>query len=145
MIEKHPYSSAQIFQRIKEDGYDGGKTIVDDYVRKIRPKKTKAYLKLIFAPGECAQVDWGSYGSVHVGSTSRRLSFFVMVLCHSRMMYVEFTVSQTMEHFLGRHQNAFQFFGSVPKKIMVDNLKSAVSKDLPTITVPRLLTGSKIP
>jgi len=51
-----------------------------------------------------------------------------MVLCHSRMMYLEFTVSQTMEHFLGCHQNAFYFFGAVPKKIMVDNLKSAVLK-----------------
>jgi hypothetical protein len=49
-----------------------------------------------------------------------------MVLCHSRMMYAEFTVSQTMEHFLGCHQNAFEFFDSVPAKIMVDNLKSAV-------------------
>jgi hypothetical protein len=63
---------------------------------------------------------------VNVGKTRRRLSFFVMVMCHSRMMYVEFTVSQTMEHFLGCHQNAFEFFGAVPKKIMVDNLKSAV-------------------
>ena len=42
------------------------------------------------------------------------------------MMYVEFTVSQTMEHFLGCHQKAFEFFGGVPQKIMVDNLKSAV-------------------
>jgi hypothetical protein len=83
------------------------------------------FLKLSFAPGECAQVDWGSYGSVNVGSTSRKLSFFVMVLCYSRMMYVEFTVSQTMEHFLTCHQNAFNRLG-VPKKIMVDNLKSAV-------------------
>jgi hypothetical protein len=44
------------------------------------------------------------------------------------MMYVEFTVSQTMEHFLGCHQNAFDWFGAVPIKIMVDNLKSAVLK-----------------
>jgi hypothetical protein len=51
-----------------------------------------------------------------------------MVLCYSRMMYVEFTVSQTMEHFLGCHQNAFDWFGAVPGKIMVDNLKSAVLK-----------------
>ncbi len=128
MLEKHPYTAAQIVQRIKEDGFDGGKTIVEDYVRKVRPPKTKAYLKLVFAPGECAQVDWGSYGTVRVGSTTRRLSFFVMVLCHSRMMYIEFTVSQTMEHFLGCHQNAFRFFGAVPQKIMVDNLKSAVLK-----------------
>jgi len=126
MLEKYPYSAAQILLRIKENGFDGGYTIVKDYVRKVRPPKTKAYLMLSFAPGDCAQVDWGSYGSVNVGSTRRKLSFFVMVLCYSRLMYVEFTVSQTMEHFLACHQNAFDFFGCVPKKIMVDNLKSAV-------------------
>jgi transposase len=128
MLEKHSYTAAQIYQQIIKDGFGGGSTIVEDYVRKVRPKKTEAYLKLVFAPGECAQVDWGSYGTVNVGSTTRRLSFFVMVLCHSRMMYVEFTVLQTIEHFLGCHQNAFQYFGTVPQKIMVDNLKSAVLK-----------------
>ena len=126
MLQTHPYTATQIFQRISEEGFDGGYSIVKRYVRKVRPTKSPAFLKLSFAPGECAQVDWGSYGSVNVGSTRRRLSFFVMVLCYSRMMYVEFTVSQTMEHFLGCHQNAFDFFGFVPKKIMVDNLKSAV-------------------
>ena len=128
MIETHPYTAVQIFHRIKESGFDGRYSIVKAYVRKVRPPRTKAFLKLAFAPGECAQVDWGSYGAVSVGSTRRRLSFFVMVLCYSRMMYVEFTVSQTMEHFLTCHQNAFEFFGTVPKKIMVDNLKSAVLK-----------------
>ena len=43
-------------------------------------------------------------------------------------MYVEFTVSQTMEHFLACHQHAFEFVGGVPGSIMVDNLKSAVLK-----------------
>lgn len=126
MLETHPYSAAQILQRIREEGFDGRYSIVKDYVRKVRPKRQPAFLKLAFAPGECAQVDWGSFGSVSVGSSSRRLSFFVMVLCYSRMMYLEFTVSQTMEHFLACHQNAFDYFGSVPRKIMVDNLKSAV-------------------
>jgi len=126
MLETHPYSAAQILQRIREEGFDGRYSIVKDYVRKVRPKRQPAFLKLAFAPGECAQVDWGSFGSVSVGSSSRRLSFFVMVLCYSRMMYLEFTVSQTMEHFLACHQNAFDYFGSVPRKIMLDNLKSAV-------------------
>jgi len=89
MLETHPYTAAQIFQRLREDDFDGGYTIVKEYVRKVRPPKIKAFLKLWFAPGECAQVDWGSYGSVTVGETRRRLSFFVMVLCYSRMMYVE--------------------------------------------------------
>ena len=128
MLETHPYTAAQLLQRIREDGFDGGYTIVKEYVRKIRPKPKKAYLVLSFAPGQCAQVDWGSYGSVRVGDTSRRLSFFVMVLCYSRMMYVEFTVSQTMEHFLSCHQNAFSYFGAVAERMMVDNLKSAVLK-----------------
>ena len=128
MLEAHPYSAVQIFQSIREQGFTGRYSIVKDYVRKVRPPKTRAFLTLSFAPGECAQVDWGVHGSVNVGGTRRRLSFFVMVLCYSRLMYVEFTVSQTMEHFLGCHQNAFEYFGRVPKKIMVDNLKSAVLK-----------------
>jgi len=126
MLERHPFTARQVFQKIREQGFDGGYTIVKDYVRKVRPGRRKAYLKLSFAPGECAQVDWGSYRSIAVGNTTRRLSFFVMVLCHCRMMYVEFTVSQTMEHFLGCHQRALEFFNGVPEKIMVDNLKSAV-------------------
>jgi transposase len=128
MLETHPYSAVQVLQRIREEGYQGGYTIVKAYVAKVRPRRSPAFLKLSFAPGDCAQVDWGSFGSIGVGETRRRLSFFVMVLCYSRQMYVEFTVSQTMEHFLACHQNAFAFFGSVPRKIMVDNLRSAVLK-----------------
>jgi len=122
MLETHQYSAAQILLRIREEGFKGGYTIVKDYVHKVRPRRSPAFLKLSFAPGECAQVDWGSFGKIRVGESSRRLSFFVMVLCYSRMMYLEFTVSQTMEHFLACHHNAFTAFGSVPKKIMVDNL-----------------------
>ena len=126
MLERYPYSAAQVFQRLREQGFDGGYSIVKAYIRTVRPRRQPAFLTLAFAPGECAQVDWGSFGSVPVGQTHHRLSFFVMVLCYSRMMYVEFTVSQTMEHFLACHQHAFEFFGGVPKKVMVDNLKSAV-------------------
>jgi transposase len=130
-LESHDYSAQQIFQRLREEGFDGGYSIVKEYVRQIRPRRPAAFLTLSFAPGECAQVDWGEYGSVTVGETRRKLSFFVMVLCYSRMMYVEFTLSQKMEQFLACHQHAFEFFGNrVPQKIMLDNLKSAVLKRL---------------
>ena len=125
-LQSHPYTAAQIFLRLREAGYDGKETIVKDYVRQIRPPRTPAFLTLSFAPGEAAQVDWGQFGSICVGNTRRRLSFFVMVLCHSRMMYVEFTVSETMEHFLACHAHAFAYFGGVVGKAMVDNLRSAV-------------------
>jgi len=127
-LERHPYTAQQLYQQITQDNYQGSYTLVKEYVRKIRPKRKPAFLTLSFEPGECAQVDWGVFDSVAVGQTRRRLSFFVMVLCYSRMMYVEFTVSQTMEHFLTCHHNAFAAFGLVPEKVMVDNLKSAVLK-----------------
>ena len=129
-LDAHPYSAQQIYQRLCEAGYGGGRTIVKDYVHRIRPRHRGAFLKLDFAPGECAQVDWGEYGTIAVGSTHRRLSFFVMVLCYSRRMYLEFTVSQTMEFFLQCHENAFAAFGGVVGRIMVDNLKSAVLQRL---------------
>jgi transposase len=128
-LDAHPLSGQQVFQRLREVGYSGGMTVLKNYIRTIRPPRQKSFLKLTFTRGECAQVDWGEYGSIAVGSTRRKLSFFVMVLCYSRQMYVEFTVSQTMEHFLACHQNAFAVLG-VPEKIMVDNLKSAVLRRL---------------
>ena len=129
-LDTHPYSAQQIYQRLCEAGFDGGRTIVKDYVQRIRPRHPEAFLKLDFAPGETAQVDWGEYGSIGVGSTRRRLSFFLMVLCYSRRMYLEFTVSQASEFFLCCHENAFAAFGGVPSEIMVDNLKSAVLQRL---------------
>ncbi|MCK9540351.1 IS21 family transposase [Dokdonella sp.] len=128
-LDAHPLSSQQVFQRLREAGYGGGLSILKAYVRQIRPPPQRAFLKLSFASGEAAQVDWGEYGTIAVGNTRRRLSFFVMVLCYSRQMYVEFTVAQTMEHFLACHAHAFAALG-VPERIIVDNLKSAVLKRL---------------
>jgi transposase len=128
-LEAHPYSAVQIAQRLRECGFTGGITIVRDYVRRVRPRAREAYLTLSFAPGEAAQVDWGEWGTIGVGNTRRRLSFFVMVLCYSRMMYVEFFVSQQMEQFLAAHQNAFAVLGC-PRRVIIDNLRSGVLRRL---------------
>ena len=124
-LDAHPLTAQQVFQRLREAGYGGGISIVKDYVRSIRPPTRQAFLTLAFAPGDVAQVDWGEWGSIAVGNTRRRLSFFVMVLAYSRQMYVEFTLSQTMEQFLATHINAFNALG-VPRRVMVDNLRTAV-------------------
>ena len=129
-LDTHPYSAHQIFQRLGEAGYEGGISIVKDYVHRTRPRHQEAFLKLDFAAGEAAQIDWGEWGTIGVGSTRRRLSFFLMVLCYSRRMYLEFTVSQKMEFFLACHENAFATFGSVPGRLIIDNLKSAVLQRL---------------
>jgi transposase len=125
-IQLHRLSGQQVLQRLRELGYTGGYSILTDYLRQVRPPQPRAFLRLTFAPGECAQVDWGSAGTLAVGSTTRRLSFFVMVLCYSRLMYLEFTLSQSLEQFLSCHENAFRAFAGVPRSVMIDNLKSAV-------------------
>ena len=126
LLERHPYTAQQIFQQLRQQGYAGGYSILKEFVRQVRPVRKPAFLMLEFAPGECAQVDWGNFGSIAVGSTRRRLSFFVMVLCYSRMMYVEFTLSEGMEQFLSCHRHAFEFFGGATQKVMIDNLKVGV-------------------
>jgi transposase len=126
MLERHPYSVQQIFQEIKTQGYAGGYSVLKEWVRQVRPVRKPAYLTLAFAPGECVQADWGSFDTVPVGGVRRRLSFLVMVLCSSRLMRVEFTLGQGMEHFLACLQHGFEFFGGVPAKVMIDNLKTGV-------------------
>ena len=131
LLERHAYSAQQILQQIKERGYGGQYTIVKSFVRQVRPQPKPAFLTLHFAPGECAQVDWGCAGSVPVGATQRRLSFFVMVLAFSRKMYLEFTLAETLEHFLACHQHAFEYFGGIVQQVWVDNCKVAVLSRAP--------------
>lgn len=125
-LEAHDLSAQQVLQRLQADGLEVRYTSVCDYVRRVRPRPVRAFLSLRFAPGECLQVDWGSWGTLPIGSTRRRLSFFVAVLCYSRRLYLEFTLGQGQEHFLQCHENAFRFFGGVPENVMVDNCKTAV-------------------
>jgi transposase len=142
LLAQHPYTAVQLLQRLKEGGYAGGYTILKDFVQHVRPAPAPAFLTLHFAPGQAAQVDWGSAGFLVVGRTRRQLSFFVMVLCYSRKMYVEFTLAQTQEHFLACHQQAFEYFHGVTSEIMVDNCKTAILSHpygQPAVPHPRYL------
>jgi len=141
-LNQHPFSARQLLPRLREQGYQGGYSILTEYVRQARPKRPTAYLTLHFEPGECAQVDWGFAGTLAVGATRRRLSFLVMTLCYSRKMYVEFTLCETLEQFLACQQNAFEYFGGAPHRLMIDNLKTAVLSHpagQPAIYHPRYL------
>jgi len=125
-LETYDLSAQQVLQRLHAQGVQVGYTSVREYVRLVRPKPVKAFLSLHFSPGECLQVDWGSCGTIAIGSTRRRLSFFVAVLCYSRLLYIEFTLGQSQEQFLSCHENAFRFFKGVTARVMVDNCKTAV-------------------
>lgn len=72
------------------------------------------------------QIDWGVCGPLKIGTTTRRVSVFVAVLCYSRMCFIEFTLSQRKAEFYRALVHALEFFGGTPRKIVFDNLKAAV-------------------
>lgn len=127
ILKEHPnLSGVRIFEKIKGLGYCGGTTILREYLADQRGQHREAFVRYETAPGEEAQVDWGYFGSLPFGDFVRKIYFFVMVLGYSRKLYVEFTVSQSLDVFLGCHLNGFKYFGGVPKTILYDNLKSVV-------------------
>jgi transposase len=38
-LKEGPYTAARLFREIQEMGFDGGETIVRDFIRKVRPKQ----------------------------------------------------------------------------------------------------------
>ena len=129
MLHRCDYSAVQVFQELKTKGYTGGITTVRDFVRSVRISPKKVYGTLDFAKGEVAQVDFGYCGYIYVGSAKRRLYVFSIVLCYSRRKFIKFIMKQNQEHFLKSHQEAFEYFGGIPQKIMVDNCKVTVLKN----------------
>jgi len=127
-LKEYPnLTGAKLLLEIGKQGYSGGYTILKDYLQDNRPgRKPDVFLRIETQPGEYAQVDWANTGHLTIGNARRQLSCFVMVLSYSRMMYIEFTLSQRIEDFIAAHVNAFQFFGGIPRKINYDNLKTVV-------------------
>lgn len=120
-------SAVNILQCLREKGYTGGITILKDYLSVCRPSpEPEAYLSLEFLPGQAAQVDWGEFGDVFL--IGRKVHCFVMVICWSRLLYLEFTLSANFESFIRCHEHAFAFFQGVPREIWYDNLASAVAE-----------------
>ena len=58
----------------------------------------------------------------------RRTWAFVMTLAFSRHQYVEFLWDQSVRTWLGCHQRAFEWFGAVPARLIIDNAKFAIAK-----------------
>ncbi len=91
-----------------------------------KPSKKPAFLSVVYNTGEASQVDFAYCGYIKLPESTRRLYAFIMTLCYSRMMYVEFIMKQNQEHFLQCHRNAFEYFQGVPEMVIVDNCKVAV-------------------
>ena len=89
-------------------------------------------------PGGEAQIDYGHLGAWVDPRTGRkrRVWAFVMVLAHSRHLFVLPVVTMPVEVWVEAHVAALNFFGGAPRRLVTDNLKAGVIK--PDLYDPKL-------
>lgn len=122
-----------IFQRLVEDhGYQGSYSSIRRFVRRIQPKEKEVYPRVHSQPGEEMQVDFGNVGLIYdpKAGKMRKAYVFIATLSYSRHQYAEIVFDQKISTWIGLHQRTLQFFGGVPRRVVMDNLKAAVSKAL---------------
>jgi transposase len=130
-LEKDPtVTAAVIEQRLRPLGYRGGHSILREHLHSLRPrlKPNRAFLRMEPPAGERFEVDWGHFGALSYSGDVRKLYAFALVEAHSRMLYIEFTHSQTFETFARCHMHAFTALGGVARQIAYDNLATAVAE-----------------
>lgn len=123
-------TARRIWQDLKADhGFDGDYQSVQRFVRRLSNRTPPPYRRMECQAGAEAQVDFGK-GAPVVGPDGKRTRphLFRIVLSFSRKAYSEVVPRQTTEQFIRSIENAFVHFGGVPKTLVIDNLKAAVSK-----------------
>ena len=121
-------SCQRIWQDLRtEHGFEGGYDSVKRFARRLNGTIPLPFRRMECAPGEEAQVDFGTGASVvKPDGKRRRTHVFHIVLSHSRKAYSEAVYRQTTDDFIRCLENAFHHFGGIPKTLVVDNLKAAV-------------------
>ncbi|MEK7277312.1 MAG: IS21 family transposase, partial [Chloroflexota bacterium] len=120
-----------IYQRLCDDRrYDGSYSAVWRFVAKLEGQTPEVTVRVEVGPGEESQLDFGYAGRMYDPQQQkvRKAWAFVMTLSHSRHQYVDLVFDQTVSTWTGLHRQAFEFFGGVPKKLKIDNLKAAIVK-----------------
>jgi transposase len=127
--KKQRHTAKRIFERLRDEhGFDGGTTIVSDYIRQHKRQCREVFIPLEHPPGH-AQVDFGEALAVIAG-IERKIHFFALNLPHSDACFVKAYPAETTEAFCDGHVSAFAFFGGVPLSVLYDNTKIAVAKIL---------------
>ncbi len=113
-----------LHQELKALGYAGGYSILKSYVSlRRRRRQPNATMRFETAPGEQAQVDWGSLAYLDQDGRKCRIWVFVMTLGWSRACYVELVRRADTAAFIQCHVNAFEYLGGVPRRCLYDNAK----------------------
>lgn len=129
---KQGHKPLAIFRQLQREDkpFRGSLGAVKRFIKRLSVAEPEAYVVLHFEPGEAAQVDFGSGPLVPHPATGKptKTHVFVMTLCHSRHQYAELVWDQKVETWLRCHRNAFEFFGGVVGQVIIDNLKSAITR-----------------
>jgi transposase len=116
-----------ILERIQEKGYDGGITILKDYVKPYRPPKSlPAVPRYETLPGKQAQMDYGICHYVDLDGVTHKIPAFIMIMGNSRAKYVEFVKRCDLYSLQRCLINAFEYFGGVPETILTDRMKTVI-------------------
>jgi len=129
-LSRYPgISASRLYEMVRERGYEGRPDHFRAMVARHRkPKPSEAFVRRSTLRGEEAQVDWAHFGRIEVDGASRPLVAFVLVLSWSRWAHLRFGVDMRIGSFLEHHQRAFEALGGVPRVVLYDNLKSAVTQ-----------------
>lgn len=123
-------SGTRIYQDLRADhGFTSSYSSVRRFLQQLDKTIPLPVRRIETGPGEEAQVDFGTAAPVIDRDGKRRRPWmFRIVLSHSRKAYSEVVYHQTTENFVTCLENAFHYFGGVPKRVVIDNLKAAVAK-----------------
>jgi transposase len=128
--QAHGLSAVRLFPEIQAQGFTGSARIVRRFLQTLRAEQrvdAKLTVRFETPPGEQAQCDWAEVGRYpQPDGTAIRVYAFVMILCYSRYLYIEFTRSMSLTTLIRCHQNAFAFFGGWTKRILYDNMRQVV-------------------
>lgn len=127
-LRKEGIEMTAILQRLQERGFTGSYSAVRRFVKRLEERQPDVMVRVECRPGEEAQVDFGFAGLMYDPATHqlRRTWAFVMTLSWSRHTYVEFAFDQKLPTWLLLHRHAFEWFGGVPARLVIDNLKAAI-------------------
>lgn len=121
-------------QRIYQDlcgdhGYAGSYYSVRRLIKKLTAITSAPFRRMECEPAAEAQVDFGRGAPLIMPDGKRRGTWvFRIVLSHSRKGYAEAVSRQTTDDFLRSLENAFAHFGGLPRTLVIDNLRAAVSR-----------------
>lgn len=123
-------TSMAIFKFIQKDGYTGSYSLVADFVQKHKEEQIKkATIRFETAPGLQAQVDWKeNLKMISKHGELFEVNIFLMILGYSRTKFVKLTSDKTQKTLFKCMNEAFEYFGGVPKEIVFDNMATVVDR-----------------